>query len=475
MKYKFLYKQYKTSREEVNLEVLDEDSIQDMYTRAYQKVYEFKEKNTSINTNILDKLIDNLILNNVILINDPYKEFKNIIKLMRNTPIYELKVIRKFRLQLEKECATLCCEDIEDICTDSILSMIIMIMFTCEGFILYKPLKVRDSYINLGKDLDTLYDIGEIKGKHPLVAYKAEALPPDITELLDNISNKALIEITNKSLGKALKHKSFYGIFTHQYIFLTDFCFSMQNEEVCNIMSAYIDEDTFKFSASVSLDNTKEYPTLMQRMRMVKSPGELFQNREVLIPSSGVYLRYSDGYSVLYEYEDEVLGRAISWYTHGYNDIYNGSKTVYLESKLDTIYALGGGDKAILELIKVDKYFEEFEEFIGLAVYMGENGVVSRAEKMSSLYDFAYEAYVPRSWKDIKYSMTSNNKRLPKESDKTLYGEEIKTLSPFKRKLPVGQSRSEEADRLAKKLCIKLAPDETVVRQFERKQRVRIK
>lgn len=47
-------------------------------------------------------------------------------------------------------------------------------------------------------------------------------------------------------------------------------------------------------------------------------------------------------------------------------------------------------------------------------------------------------------------------------------------LAPFKRTLPMGQKRSDEASVLAKNLCINLSDNETIVSSFERKQKVRI-
>lgn len=474
MKFKFLYEMYKSCTSEINIDRVDTLGILNrVYENSYHFIYKFKQENEHLNTHILDVITDEFILGKKIVTSDKFKAFKNIAKVMRNVSIDELKVLRKFRLTLERDILKLK-EVSDDEVVDMVLySLYITICLICEGFILYRPIHVRNTTRNIGNDLDTLYDIGSRKDKHPLVAYKLSALGENLATEFSGMSDGRRVITTNKAISTII-NKEKVEIFVYHYLYLVDLLFNMTNKDIVDLMGNYIDEDTFKLSPIVSTDNVKEFPTLVQRYVMEKDIGSIMKNRTVIIPSGGIYVKYPDGYSLACEYEDNILGRSIFWYTRADERAYNGCKTIYLKAELNTIYILGGGDSTLFEILGLKEYFEPYEDFRGICATYSGQGTFEIRGKTSALYSMPYEIYAPKHWGETK-ATTHNKGEHKKLVEKALYGQEIKVLSPFKRTLPVGQSRSAEAEELAAELCIKLKPNETIVRQFERHQRVRLK
>ena len=70
--------------------------------------------------------------------------------------------------------------------------------------------------------------------------------------------------------------------------------------------------------------------------------------------------------------------------------------------------------------------------------------------------------------------MKSNSKLKEGGKPSSLLAEKKIKINVFKRKLPSGSVRSKQAEDLAKKYCIDLQDDETIVSSFERKQKVKL-
>ena len=87
--------------------------------------------------------------------------------------------------------------------------------------------------------------------------------------------------------------------------------------------------------------------------------------------------------------------------------------------------------------------------------------------------EFVYDVYEPSYWK-YKGLLKPNSKSEVGEKSSSLLAEKKIKINAFKRKLPSGSVRSKQAEDLAKKYCIDLKDDETIVSSFERKQKVKL-
>ena len=468
MKYKFLLRLYKSSN---NVIMKSEDDISQvksyLYTNIQPVIYKFKENNKDIDCSFLDELLDKCLLAGELMTWDINKEYKVLKKFISKLDVIQFKIIHKLRLILEdkliKEEATLKCSQNKVI----LFSCFILILVICEGGVLYLPLKYKDKTINIGRHLDTLADLKEINAEHPIVRYTVANNSTDkATRDFVRSVNEKIISCSNKYEGL---------IYNKYYIELLNLTFALTNSHVRSKVENYLTEDSFKYSPQYLALAIEEDKNLRERYVAKSNIAEELYNRKVLLPEGGVVIKNKKEQcsTIVYECDDDIFGRIVFWYTWMDDIGISQAECVLLTDKLTTIGIMMPGTEDVFNIYEVaDKFNDSKINFVSLSPLVNEvTGEVNIEVIRSSVkVEEKQDMYAPVYW---KYRDT--NKVQASNSEDKLYGQEIKLLAPFKRTLPKGQKRSEEASALAKKLCINLKDNETVVSGFERKQKIRIK
>lgn len=481
MKYKFLMRMYKSCKNEMSINIKDKSLISVIKTNFYEIFYKyvflFKENNKNLNCNCLDKLLDEAYLTGDIISDNIDKEYKALRKYIKDLSLYDFKILHKFRLSLETVLVEIDPMDIADVELNMVLTFLATIVLICEGGVLYLPIEYRQCKLNLSKELDSFVDLKIDSNKHPLVQYGSWT----IGKLLEGQPNVSLtngqkVTLINSVLKKFIDNEFSAGFGVH-YLFLLDLAFSLSNKAIRKVIENYITEDVFKYNVGYYTINIQEQPTLLNRFRLNEEEFDNFYDRKFLLPSSGICIKIpneSDSNILACECDDDVFGRRLFWFLMCDGSKFYAINDIHLETRYGTMRSYHNGTTTILDLLDIlNKFDENTLNFKGISISKSsEDGCYYRHEKNSVAEELTYEVYQPTYW---KYKGQTNNSTCNTHSPSNkLYAEEIKKLSPFKRNLPAGQKRSEEATELAKKLCINLADNETVVGEFERKQRVRI-
>ena len=97
---------------------------------------------------------------------------------------------------------------------------------------------------------------------------------------------------------------------------------------------------------------------------------------------------------------------------------------------------------------------------------------VDQGDNLDVFEEINVKVLKPSQWKYKEDCIVTERKG--HNINKNLLAEKIVKVNAFKRKLPSGSKRSDNADMLSKKYCIDLNEDETIVSPFERKQKVKL-
>ena len=471
MKYKFLLRLYKSS----NNVILDSDEAINqvknyIYTKLQPLIYKYKTEHKNVDCSVLDELLDKCLLAGELICGNIEKEYKVLKKFISKLSMEQFKIIHEVRLILEnkivKEEATLNCSESKLIA----FSCFILILTICEGGVIYLPLKYKDKTINIGRQLDSLIDLKQtqVNDEHPIIRYTAayDATERPNKEFVRTL-NKKIIECSNKFEGI---------IYNKYYMDLLNLAFALSNPQLRSKIENYLTQDSFKYSAQYLALAIKEDKNLRERYVVKSDIAEALYNRKVLLPESGVVIKNKKEKcsTIVCEYDDEIFGRMIFWYTWMHEIGVSQPECVFLTDRVATLARKMPGTEDVLNTYEIADKFEDSKiEFISLSPVLNNKTGEKIVNVIRSTINVneKHDMYTPVYW---KYKDTTNNVQTSKSEDK-LYGQEIKLLAPFKRNLPKGQKRSEEASALAKKLCINLKDNETVVSAFERKQRIRIK
>lgn len=484
MKYKFLLRLYKDSRKEIKVVIKYQDLLAEIKDRSYQLFYKsvfvFKSKNKGIDCSCLDTLLDKCYLTGDLLSNNIDKEYNALRGFIKGLTVHDFKVLHKFRLYLETEIVMVMPQNADDVEENMLLTYLSTVVFVCEGGILYLPMKYRNCTVNIGKALDSLVDIKRDSVKHPLIQYDQwvlDKLIPEDTDVSLTYSQKILFI---NDIIKSLVIKEISSGLGVYYNYLLNLAFALDNLSIRNLIENYIHEDVFKYNAGYFKIYSKEQPSLVQRFRLAKKHFKNFYNRKVILPSSGIFIKVTkekDSKVLACESNDDIFGRRIFWFIMSEESKFYHIDDIHLETGYGTMFIFFNGSNSVLDVLGIANLFaNDVVEFDGIALMIDKSDMVTcyRQHKYSEVDSLQYEVYQPNYW---KYRGNGGNGNVISNNIKgtnKLYAEEIKKLSPFKRNLPDGQTRSPEATTLAKKLCINLADNETVVGEFERKQRVRI-
>lgn len=464
-----------------------------VYDITISKRYKFKRLCPNLDTKVLDILTDEVLLKHKPFGQDANNLRKMFKKVFSELTIYDYKVLHKFRLFIEKEMTN--AEDIEELREDSQVAikgdnfefitaglLLILLILSLEGGILYEYFNVRNITMNLGKDLDNLVDKKvPSEQRRTLMLYDnmsalaVEYLGDKITK---NIGVGKSTEIGNKLLENIKNESS--NLFGNWYIYLLDLCFGLHNESIGKVIESYITENTFKFNLINALGFSDYNTSLVHRYVLDDEVHEAFYSREVLLPSSGVEITFKDtdyanAKTLVCECDDEVFGRNIFIFTLDDSNYYFCCKSLYLDLKVGSFDQLPNGMSPVFDIYHIRNEVNNVVRFTELAVELNQNeSRLNRNKKETILEELDYTVCTPTYWR-----YKNQSKQEQKESSHTvecsaLYGKELKNIKPFTRPLASGHQRSNKAEQLAKQLCIKLKPGRTLVSEFERMQRVRL-
>lgn len=464
-----------------------------VYDIIISKRYKFKRMCPNLDTKVLDILTDEVLLKYKPFGQDANNLRKMFKKVFRQLTVYDYKVLHKFRLFIEKEMTN--AADIEELRADSQVTikgdnfefitaglLLILLMLSIEGGILYEYFNVRNITMNLGKDLDNLVDKRiPAEQRRTLMLYDNMSLLA--AEYLDINLAKGIgvgksTEIGNKLLENIKNESS--NLFGNWYIFLLDLCFGLHNESTRKVIESYISENTFKFNLINALGFSDYNTSLVHRYVLDDNVHEAFYSREVLLPSSGVEITFKDAdyakaKTSVCECDDEVFGRNIFIFTLDDSNYYFCCKSLYLDLKIGSFDQLPNGMSPVFDVYNIRNEFNSVATFTELAVELNQKeSRLNRNKKETVLEELEYTVYIPTHWRYKNQNKQVQKEFNPNTECSALYGKELKNIKPFTRPLANGHQRSINAEQLAKQLCIKLKPGTTLVSEFERMQRVRL-
>ena len=466
MKYIFLLRLYKSSN---NIRVISEEHRIEaknfIYTNVMSILYKFKEDNKDIDCRCIEELLDKCLLAGDLMTWDMDKEYKILKKFISKLSVSEFKIIRRFRMIIEKELIR---EEQNLKSTPyklKVFSCFILVLIICEGGILYKTLEYQNKVINIGRQLD---ELSNLKDKDKEAHFMRYTIP-----LNNSIKvSKESVRKTNERIINA-RGKSEGLIYRRYYVEMLNIAFALVNPSIREKIEGCLKEDTFKYGPQYLLLSAKGKNNLRERYIAEPCVAEELYNRKVLLPKDGVVVKNQENdTTIICECDDDIWGRVIFWHSWCDETGFMQSEFALLKDKVTTISSLMPGTEDVFNVYGIaDRFKDANIDLINLLPAIDET--IGKAEiqiwKSPIRVEDKQEIYAPVYW---NYKEKSSLQQLGSENK--LYGEKIKLLAPFKRTLPMGQKRSEGASDLARKLCINLNDNETIVSAFERKQKIRI-
>lgn len=199
--------------------------------------------------------------------------------------------------------------------------------------------------------------------------------------------------------------------------------------------------------------------------------------RKYIVPTSGVVLKFEEYSNILENVIAEGYDDLIGYYIFSLQLISKRNNFSYfnLTGDFNSVAIVNNNLIAMFDFYgvhgRVQKGVERFT--ITNINKLADNILSGEMLALNCYYPskIDYEVLMPEYWK--YRGNTSNPRKKTGEHNNPVVSKMIR-INAFKRKLAEGQHRSYEAESLAKKLCIKLNNDETIVSPFERKQRVKL-
>ena len=249
-----------------------------IYTNVMPILYEFKQNNKDLDCSCLDELLDKCLLAGELLTWDMDKEYRVLKKFISKLSISEFKIIRRFRMIIEKELIK---EEKTFDCTYyklEVFSCFILVLIICEGGILYKPLEYQNKVINIGKQLDSLCNLKDKDKEHPFMRYTI----PANTAMK---ASKEHIRKTNEHIINA-RGKCESLIYSKYYVEMLNMAFALVNPAIRSKIEGYLSEDTFKYSIQYIFLVMHSKKNLRERYVAESCVAEELCNRKVLLPEN---------------------------------------------------------------------------------------------------------------------------------------------------------------------------------------------
>lgn len=507
MKYKFLLNIFKNSKEyKLFKSERNTDDIQyDIYCELTKVKFDL-ENEYDRKFFIIDKFLDGLYLSKALFDTDINKVYKTLVGFIKKCSVEDFRVLYLFRLKVYDDMLK---EDSPyEYCY---LVPYVALTVVCGG-IFYIPLNVGDKVINLSKDLDELTEPSKffnnrlVKEDFNLKHYYYKN-----TDIVDkSLMNKMKTEIMNNCAKKSLR-------FINTYVEKLLSIYNCLHIPAVNINAKdYIDLDLFKLViknvdidlgeaiyktnpkyislnlSSLLLDREKEnsdvefkFPSLA-----ISSDFSTLRERKYLLPKTGVIVlpdKFENDSSLVLEGYDNLIGYYICQLVN--NTVDKHFNLFSLKTNISNVYII---DVSLLSLFNL--YEVPYAPAYKSRVILKENTDGLRWLNMEDVFKAAYDDndsvvkriygnnYVfeeinvkvlkPNYWKYKEDCIVTERKG--HNINKNLLAEKIVKVNAFKRKLPSGSKRSDNADMLSKKYCIDLNEDETIVSPFERKQKVKL-
>lgn len=495
MKYKFLFNCLKNSidfsiyRFMYNADTIVEDNIQDIYEDLIHTKVELENK-MGRKLPIVDRFLDELFLERVINskmnINKVYKKLSLFI---RSCSVNDFRELYLYKLTIYNK---LCNK--ENMLNVSLPFIPYMLLTVICGGILYRPLELIDNIIvTIGNDLDNIvvdnkfFNNPITKDELTKIPYKGKVI--EFKNVKPSMVNAFKVRLLNTFINKA-------SFFLFEYLErLLNLYNSLHIPSVNKLLGKYVDIDMFKLilgnnifeSADYCFEDTKvkaSYPSFIPSYNL-----DCLRSRDYILPSNGVILKIMVGNNDISDYIiedfDDVVGAFICQMSsiNGYKRI----DMIFLTANVSNIFVPTICTMAMLNLYNVkpvDRHGNFTIELVDLYKFISDIMIRAASENpneyelgyITANYKFeevAYDVYEPSYWK-YKGLLKSNSKLKEGEKPSSLLAEKKIKINAFKRKLPSGSVRSKQAEDLAKKYCIDLQDDETIVSSFERKQKVKL-
>lgn len=505
MKYKCLLNIFKNSKE-YGLFKSDRNT-EEVQTDIYCELTKVKfdlENEHDKRFFIIDKFLDSLYLSKSLFNNNINKVYKSLTDFIKKCSVEDFRILYLFRLKVydsmlrEKSPYEYC-----------YLMPYVSLTVVCGG-ILYLPLKIGDKSINLGRDLDSLISSENFfSSKLVKENFNLKHYYYSDKETVNNVHlNKMKTEITNNCSRSSLR-------FINTYIEKLLSIFNcLHIPAVNNNINEYIDLDLFKLVISdvdedlgkaifktkpkfvtLSLstlildreeDNTEfKFPSLA-----VNSDFSTLRERRYLLPKNGAIVIPEEApkeSSLILEGYDDLIGYYICQLVD--NSVDKHFNLFFLTSCTSNVYIADVNLSCLFNLYGVkyaDKYksktilnssvdglrFMKMEDIFKAAYDINMEGTIKIYGNNYLSEDLNITVLKPSYWKYKEDYIVTERKG--HNINKNLLAEKIVRVNAFKRKLPSGSKRSDNANMLSKMYCIDLNEDETIVSPFERKQKVKI-
>lgn len=505
MKYKCLLNIFKNSKEYALFK--SNRNTEEVQTDIYCELTKVKfdlENEHGKKFYIIDRFLDSLYLSKLLFNKDTNKVYKSLTDFIKKCTVDDFRILYLFRLKVydsmlrEKSPYKYC-----------YLMPYVSLTVVCGG-ILYLPLKIGDKSINLGKDLDSLissenfFNSKLVKENFNLKHYYYSD-----KETVNNVHlNKMKTEITNNCSRSSLR-------FINTYIEKLLSIFNcLHIPAVNNNIKEYIDLDLFKLVISdvdedlgkaifktnpkfvtlslstLFLDKEEEENTEFKFPSLaVNSDFSTLRERKYLLPKNGVIVISDEApkeSSLILEGYDDLIGYYICQLVDNSIDkhfnlffLTSCTSNVYIAdvnlsclfNLYDVKYSTWDKSKTILNSSVDGLRFMKMEDVFKAAYDIDVEGIIKIYGNNYLDEDLNITVLKPSYW---KYKGDCLNINKTGKHCNNLLAEKIVKVNAFKRKLPSGSKRSDNADMLSKKYCIDLNEDETIVSPFERKQKVKL-
>lgn len=466
-----------------------------IYENCYTIITRYKSDFKFTDNRILDKIMDNLILGSDLFElrneNDKNKRNELLTNFIDKCSINDFRIIHNFKLFVIQEIGSFCDmtlktkENIKAKIIENDKALAIAISFklltlltALEGGIIYKPLKVRDKILDVGNELNKLinprYFSQSALFDFDVFLFNQARIAFDIDE--DVKSKKEVVKILSsiyKSLCEKDSNKAFL-LFSLYYNKLVDIFNMMYIEDARNVFENYLSLNIFKMNTIDLVVNDIEDNIFSY---LVKDDLSDLYRRKYIVPRGGILLKFKEcGYdleNIIAEGYDDLIG----YYIFSLQLLPGRSGFSYfnLTGNFNSVVTLNHNLNAMFDFYGVHGRVQNGRERFTILNLnkIADNLINDSRPELNCYYadKVNYEIMLPEYWK------YKNNKHINQKKDgehnKPMVSKMIK-INAFKRKLAEGQHRSFDAETLAKKLCIELKDDETIVSPFERKQKVKL-
>lgn len=466
-----------------------------IYENCYNIVLRYKKVFDFTDNSILDKIMDTLVLGNNIfeLKNERDKSKRNdlLVDFISKCSINDFRIIHNFKLFMVQEISSFCNLElttqkepkIDFMDDDKALAVgvsfkLLLLLTAVEGGIIYKPLNIKGKMLDIGNELNKLinpkyfsqsalfdFDVTIFNAIREYMSVKKDVKSKkEVVNILSNFYKNHCIKYSNKS----------FFLFSLYYDKLVDIFNMMYIDDAKVVFENYLDLNIFKMNPLDLILNNVEDNIFSYIDR--KDLSDLYK-RKYIVPTGGILMEFKEYNYALKNIISEGYDSIIGYYIFSLQLIHRRSGFSYfnLTGNFNSVAIVNNNLIAMFDFYGVHGRMQNGRERFTIAnINKLSDGLIDRKLMELNCYyveKIDYEVLLPEYWK--YRDNTSDSRKKTGEINTPVVSKMIK-INAFKRKLAEGQHRSYDAKCLAKKLCIKLDDDETIVSPFERKQRIKL-